>query len=49
MLWPKKDSYKEFDNEKNSCGSKIPHPHNNFPNGPSLSNFPFMHQPYKAF
>ena len=35
MLWPKKNSYKEFDNEKNSCGSKIPHPHN-FSNGPSL-------------
>ena len=28
MLWPKKNSYKEFDNEKNSWGSKIPHlPH----------------------
>ena len=26
MLWPKNDSYKEFDNEKNSCGSKIPLP-----------------------
>ena len=26
MLRPKKNSYKEFDNEKNSCGSKIPHP-----------------------
>ena len=24
MLWPKKNSYKEF--EKNSCGSKIPLP-----------------------
>ena len=24
MLWPKKHSYKEFDNEKNSRGSKIP-------------------------
>ena len=23
---PQKNSYKEFDNEKNSCGSKIPHP-----------------------
>ena len=22
----KKNSYKEFDNPKNSCGSKIPHP-----------------------
>ena len=26
MLWPEKNSYKEFDNEKNSCGSKIPLP-----------------------
>ena len=26
MLTPKKYSYKEFDNEKNSCGLKIPHP-----------------------
>ena len=26
MLWPKKNSYKEFDNKKNSCGSKIPLP-----------------------
>ena len=26
MLWPKKNSYKKFDNEKNSCGSKIPLP-----------------------
>ena len=24
MLYSKKNSYKEFDNEKNSCGSKIP-------------------------
>ena len=38
MLWPKKNSYKEFDNEKNSCGSKIPlpPPPHNFSNGPSL-------------
>ena len=33
---PKKYSYKEFDNEKNSCGSKIPPPHN-FSNGPPLT------------
>ena len=25
MLWPKRNSYKECDNEKNSCGSNIPH------------------------
>ena len=44
MLWPPKHSYKEFDNEKNSCGSKIPLPPppppppapHNFSNGPSL-------------
>ena len=30
----KKNSYKEFDNEKNSCGSKIPHHPHNFSNGP---------------
>ena len=36
MLWPKKNSYKEFDNEKNSCRSKIPPPPHNFSNGPSL-------------
>ena len=41
MVWPqKKHSYKEFDNKKNSCGSKIPHPPppHNFSNGPSLSD-----------
>ena len=40
MLWPKKNSYKEFDNKKNSCSSKIPlppPPNNNFSNGPSLN------------
>ena len=26
MPWPKINSYKEFDNEKISCGSKIPLP-----------------------
>ena len=26
MLWPKNNLYKEFDNEKNSCSSKIPLP-----------------------
>ena len=44
MLWPKKNSFKEFDNEKNSCGSKIPHPTphtHKFSNGPSLSYFDF--------
>ena len=39
MLWPKKNSYKEFDNKKNSCGSKIPLPRHNFSNGPSLTGF----------
>ena len=36
MLWSKKNSYKEFDNEKNSCGSKILLPPHKFSNGPSL-------------
>ena len=38
MPWPNKNSYKEFDNEKNSCGSKVPlpPPPHNFSNGPSL-------------
>ena len=38
MLWPKKDSYKEFDNEKKFLrleNSPLPRPHNFF-NGPSL-------------
>ena len=41
MLRPKTNSYKEFDNEKkNSCGSKIPHPHpHNVSNGPSLIDY----------
>ena len=37
MPWPKINSYKEFDNEKISCGSKIPLPPHNFSNGPSLT------------
>ena len=45
MLWPKKNSYKEFDNEKNSFGPKIPlpppPPHHNFSNGPSLKDYIF--------
>ena len=35
MLRPKKKSYNEFDNEVNSCSSKIPHHPHNFSNGPS--------------
>ena len=39
MQGAEKNSYKEFDNEKNSCGSKIPlpPPPHNFSNGRSLS------------
>ena len=42
MLWPKKNSYKEFDNEKkflrlkNSPTPTPPTPRHNFSNGPSL-------------
>ena len=41
MLWPKKNSYNEFDNEKNFLRLKnsTPPPHN-FSNGPSLKTFP---------
>ena len=38
MLWPKKNSHKEFDNEKNSCGSQISLPPHNFSNDPSLTS-----------
>ena len=38
MLWLKNNSYKEFDSEKKSCGSKIPLPSHNFSNGPSLTD-----------
>ena len=40
MLWAKKNSYKEFDNEKKFLrleNSPPPPPHN-FSNGPSLSS-----------
>ena len=42
MLWPKKNSFEEFDNEKNSCGSKVlllqpPPPPLPSHNGPSLN------------
>ena len=40
MLWPNKNSYKEFDNGKNPCGSKIsvPPPPHNSSSGPSLKH-----------
>ena len=46
MLWPKKNSYKELDNEKKiPAARKITHPPplpppNNFSNGPSLKKGP---------
>ena len=36
MLWPKKNSHKEFDNEKCTCGSKIPLPPHIVSNGRPL-------------
>ena len=39
MLWPKKNSYKEFDNEKKIPAARkfsFPPPPHNFSNGPSL-------------
>jgi len=42
MLWPKKNSYKEFDNEKKFLRfeNSPPPPPNNFSNGPSLKPDP---------
>ena len=37
MLWPKKNSYKEFDNEKKFLRLENSPPPHNFSNGPSLS------------
>ena len=36
MLRPKKNSYKEFDIEKNSCGSKIPYSPHKFSKGRTI-------------
>ena len=41
MLWPKKNSYKEFDNEKKFLRLENSPPHLNFCNGPSLIMFCF--------
>ena len=37
MLWPKKNSYKEFDDEKKFLRFENSPPTHNFSNGPSLS------------
>ena len=40
MLWPKKNSYKEFDDEKKFLRlENSPPPPHNFSNGPSLRRF----------
>ena len=39
MLWPKKNSYKEFDNEKKFLRLENSPPPHNFSNGPSLKGF----------
>ena len=36
MVWPKKNSYKEFDNEKKFLRLENSPPLHNFSNGPSL-------------
>ena len=38
MLWPKKNSYKEFNNKKKKipAARKFPFPPHDFSNGPSL-------------
>ena len=42
MLRPKKNSYKEFDNEKKFLRPENSPPPHNFSNGPSLSFFSFL-------
>ena len=37
MLWPEKNSYKEFDNEKKFLRLENSPPPHNFSNGPSLT------------
>ena len=46
MLKPKKNSYKEFDNEKKLLRLKNSPPPHNFSNGPSLTS---MYKMYKFF
>ena len=41
MLWPKKNSYKEFDNEKKFLRLEDSPPPHNFSNGPSLTGQKF--------
>ena len=41
MLWPKKNSYQEFDDEKKFLLLENPPPHN-FSNGPSLRSRLFL-------
>ena len=47
MLWPKKNSYKDFDSEKKflRLENYPPLPPHNFSNGPSLNNYEgvFLH------
>ena len=46
MLWPKKNSYKEFDNEKQFLRLENSPPPHKFSNGPSLRSYNF--QPYQV-
>ena len=39
MLWPKRNSYEEFDNVKKFLRLENPPPPNNLSNGPSLSQW----------
>ena len=46
MLWPQKNSYKEFDNEKKFLRLGNSPPPHNFSNGPSLNG---GKKPYKKY
>ena len=49
MLWPKKNSYKEFENEKKFLRLENSPPPHNFSNGPSLNWFQQILRDYKIF
>ena len=49
MLWPKKISYKEFDNEKKFLRLENSPPPHNFSNGPSLNPLSLNNDQYQFF
>ena len=49
MPWPKRDSYKEFDNEKKFLRlENSPPPPHNLSNGPSLNKASYSYPPVRS-